>query len=97
MAQKTLHGKRHLRARRTVQAGREKRFLRKFKRDIHLFGILVKETDFPNIMRNMINALMQMNRAAIAFGQVMAREIPKLTKAFQEVNYGLPKTNPTIE
>jgi hypothetical protein len=66
---KTLHGRRHLRARASVQAGREKRAYRKMQREIQLFNSI----DWFAIGRAMARTMEIMLEAVTQMGPIIHR------------------------
>lgn len=92
---KTPHGKRHIRARASVQAGREKRRLRKLKREIdgiNLFFNLILPKLIADVMPQVIEAFNNLTQAALQMGKVFSEQMMPIVKAFQELNNESPTT-----
>lgn len=71
---KFIHGRRHLRARRSVQAGREKRFIRKFNQNLKLLNSI----DWVCLgisIRNIVEAMLDHFDAA---APIIQRELERL-------------------
>lgn len=78
---RTLHGRRHLRARASVQAGREKRFLRKLNRSLKV----IERIDWYGIADRMANAFKLMTEAVSAMVPFLQKEILRINKSFEAV------------
>lgn len=68
---KYLHGRRHIRARASVQVGREKRRMHKLNREM----ALISRIDWYEIGQSVMKAITQVAEAACAMGAVMHKII----------------------
>jgi hypothetical protein len=73
---KFLHGRRHLRARRSVQAGREKRFIRKYIQTMRV----INRIDWVAIGQSIANAVQQMAQAAAAMAPILQKEVERINR-----------------
>jgi hypothetical protein len=75
---KFLHGHRHLRARRSVQAGREKKFIRKYNQAFRV----INRIDWVAIGQSMAAAIDTMAKAAAAMAPILQREVERTNRFY---------------